>query len=258
MSWIHIQDWINFTIDSIQNEKYVGAYNLTAPNPVSQKKLVQTLVKARNIPLALWAPKIAVQTALGELSQVILTSQKVFPKKALNEGFQFQFPEIDQAMSDIYQNEDYLVQNLSVAQFIPSDVGTVFNFFSEAKNLEKITPDFLNFKVEKMSTSNIQKNTIIDYKLKIHGFPAKWQTEITDWLPNKKFVDFQNKGPYSLWHHTHSFTQVKEGTLIEDRVKYKIPGHLVGLLFLGAFIKKDVTAIFKYRISIIKNVFKGS
>lgn len=256
MSWIHIQDWINFTIEAAQNKKFQGIYNLSSPKPVSQSLFIKALAQARSVPLVLWAPKVIVQTALGEMADVLLTSQKVIPQAALDQGFQFQFEDIDQAMNDIYKSEDYLVQDLSVAQFIPSDIESVFHFFSEAKNLEKITPDFLNFRIDKMSTPEIKKNTIIDYKLKIHGVPAKWQTQIIEWLPNQKFIDFQNKGPYSLWHHTHSFTQIKDGTLIEDRIKYKIPGHLIGLLFLGSFIKKDVNSIFKHRIDTIKSVFK--
>ena len=103
MSWIHIKDWILIAEAAIKDKKYSGIYNLTAPNPVSQKDFVKALAKAKGFPMTLWAPKIIIQTVLGELSKVILTSQKVIPQKLISEGFQFKFKQIEAALKDIYK-----------------------------------------------------------------------------------------------------------------------------------------------------------
>ncbi len=255
MSWIHIQDWTNFVVSSIDNPKSVGVYNLVSPHPVTQSVFIAQLAQERHVPVVLKVPQFVVSMALGEMAQVLLASQKVRPERMIHDQFKFKFAQLNEALNDIYQSEDYLVQDYTASQFVPDKIENVFDFFSAAKNLEEITPDFLNFKVKNMSSNEIEKNTIINYKLKIHGVPANWQTQITEWVPLKMFVDNQNKGPYTMWHHTHTFTSLENGTLIEDRIKYKVPGHLIGLLALGAFIRKDVNQIFQYRIKKIKTKF---
>jgi len=255
MSWIHIQDWTDFVVQALEKSKSEGIYNLVSPNPVTQTVFIGDLAAERHVPFVMSVPKFIVSTAIGEMAQVLLASQKVEPKKMLAEGFKFQFANLKEAFKDIYRGEDYLVQDFTVSQFVPDKIENVFDFFSAAKNLEEITPDFLNFKVKNMSSKEIEKDTIINYKLKIHGIPASWQTQITEWVPLKMFVDNQNKGPYTLWNHTHMFTPLENGTLIEDRIKYKVPGHLIGLLALGSFIRKDVSQIFRHRVETIKNKF---
>ena len=255
MSWIHIQDWVNFVINAIEQPKSQGIYNLTSPHPVTQSEFIKTLAHERHVPIVLRAPQFMVSLGMGEMATALLASQKIKPQRLLDEGFKFEFAELKRALKDIYQGEDYLIQDFSVSQFVPDKIESVFDFFSAAKNLEEITPEFLNFKVKDMSSKEIEKDTIINYKLKIHGIPANWQTQITEWVPLKMFVDNQNKGPYSLWHHTHTFTSLENGTLIEDRIKYKVPGHLIGLLALGSFIRNDVSQIFRHRVKTIKNKF---
>jgi ligand-binding SRPBCC domain-containing protein len=245
------------SIYSIENSNVEGFFNLVSPHSVTQKVFIERLAKERHVPFVMSVPKFVISLVLGEMSQVVISSQNVSPKKMLEVGFRFEFDQLEKAFQDIYKNEDYLVQDYTVSQYVPDKVENVFDFFSAAKNLEEITPDFLNFKVKNMSSEFIQKDTIINYKLKIHGFPVYWQTQIIEWEPLKKFIDYQNKGPYSLWHHTHTFTTLQNGTLIEDRIKYQIPGHIFGLLFLGYFIRKDVSQIFNYRIKSIQKKFKG-
>lgn len=123
----------------------------------------------------------------------------------------------------------------------------VFEFFSSEKNLEILTPDFLQFRVLGMNTPQIQEGTLIDYRLKIHGIPVRWQTRIEEWKPGHHFVDTQLKGPYSLWHHRHEFTAENGGTRMRDRVMFRLPLGGLGMLVAGAFVRKDVRQIFEYR-----------
>ena len=130
---------------------------------------------------------------------------------------------------------------------IPLPRPEVFDFFSKASNLERITPPFLRFHIETKEPINMRKGALIDYTLRIHGLPALWRTEIAEWNPPFRFVDQQLKGPYSLWHHTHTFTEEAGGTRMVDEVRYEVPLGPLGDLVHALFVRQDVTNIFKYR-----------
>src|ERR1700744_4177429 len=114
---------------------------------------------------------------------------------------------------------------------VPAPIEKVFAFFAAARNLEQITPAFLNFRVLTPEPITMGPGTLIDYKLRIHGIPVYWQTQIKTWAPPNEFTDIQLRGPYRLWHHTHRFRKVQSGTSMEDLVDYALPlgrmGHIV-------------------------------
>lgn len=144
-------------------------------------------------------------------------------------------------------------------QIIPKPKSEVFPFFAEAKNLERITPDFLNFKIVNVNPDGpIRLGTQITYKLKIHGVPLKWVTEIKDWQEGFQFVDHQNIGPYALWHHTHTFFDEGNGTTrMEDVVRFRLPLEPIGYWIAGWYVKWDVRRIFEYRAKVIGETFGG-
>lgn len=123
----------------------------------------------------------------------------------------------------------------------------VFSFFSDPKNLECITPPFLNFRIVHQTTPTIQPGTELTYNLKIHAIPVTWVSRIECFIPNEKFVDVQLKGPYKLWHHTHLFEPQGNQTLMKDEVRYELPFGKWGLFFGGKFVAKDIENIFNYR-----------
>ena len=123
----------------------------------------------------------------------------------------------------------------------------VFDFFAKADNLERITPPFLQFHIKTPGPVEMRKGALIDYTLRIHGIPALWRTEIAEWDPPYRFVDRQLKGPYKLWHHTHTFTEEAGGTLMVDEVRYEVPLGPLGDVVHALFVRKDVTNIFRYR-----------
>ena len=90
----------------------------------------------------------------------------------------------------------------------------------------------------------MRPGTLIDYRIRIHGLPLRWQTEITEWQPPFRFVDVQKRGPYRLWEHTHTFEAQNEGTLCRDAVRYTPFG---GALMNSLFVRKDIEKIFNYR-----------
>ncbi len=140
-------------------------------------------------------------------------------------------------------------------QFIPRPRAEVFEFFSSEKNLEALTPPWLNFKVLNKSTPQIQAGTLINYQLKLYGLPIRWQTLIEIWEPGVRFVDTQLRGPYKKWHHTHTFQDVDGGTMMADRVIYQMHGGRLGDLAAGWKVHRDVHGIFNYRKEKIAEIF---
>jgi ligand-binding SRPBCC domain-containing protein len=121
----------------------------------------------------------------------------------------------------------------------------VFDFFSDAGNLEAITPPWLNFRIVTPMPIDMKKGALIDYRLQLHGLPIKWRTEIEAWQPPRRFVDQQLRGPYKRWYHEHTFESLSSNqTLAKDRVHY-IPRF--GSLVHKYFVKPDLLKIFTYR-----------
>ena len=137
---------------------------------------------------------------------------------------------------------------------LPQPVEELFPFFAEARNLEQITPPWLRFSVLTPEPITMAVGTTIDYRLRWHGLPLSWRSEIAAWEPPRFFVDRQLRGPYRLWHHEHHFTPMDGGTVVEDRVRYAVPlGRLVQRMGVG----RDVESIFAYRHQRLAEIFSG-
>ena len=94
---------------------------------------------------------------------------------------------------------------LSREQWISRSIEDVFAFFANAKNLEAITPTWLGFQILSADPITLRAGAQVVYRLYWHRFPLRWVTEIRSWNPPTSFVDVQLRGPYSHWHHTHTF-----------------------------------------------------
>ncbi len=136
--------------------------------------------------------------------------------------------------------------------WLPRPRGDVFPFFAEARNLETITPPWLNFEVLTPAPIALRPGALIDYRIRVHGWPLRWRTEITAWEPPHRFVDVQLRGPYTLWHHAHTFEDRDGGTLCRDDVRYRPRG---GALVHWLFVRRDVQRIFAYRQRRLRELF---
>ncbi len=259
MSWIHLEDEVRFFSYALTNE-IRGAFNLVSPEPVTNKDFTKAYARAIGVPSMLFpilkTPASILRVALGEMSQLLLASQKVMPERTLGCGFTFLYPTLDSALAEIYSVDNPNEEKFSASQFVARPLSEVFEFFSEAKNLEELTPPWLDFHILKVSTLQIQDQTEIDYRLRIHGLPLHWRSRIERWAPGHEFMDTQLKGPYSKWHHTHRFEEVPGGTLVHDDVEYQIPGGLLGKAALGYFVRRDINRIFSYRRNKVAEIFK--
>ncbi len=140
------------------------------------------------------------------------------------------------------------VYELTTWQWLPRRQDEVFAFFADAFNLERITPPFLRFRVLTPAPIPMARGTLIDYRLRLHGVPIRWRTEIAAWEPPVRFVDAQRRGPYAEWVHTHTFELQDGGTMVRDAVRYRLRGPDVATrLIEGLLVGPDTTRIFEYR-----------
>lgn len=123
----------------------------------------------------------------------------------------------------------------------------VFGFFSDPRNLEAITPPWLQFRIVDPSAREVDAGAEFTYRLRLHGVPLTWRSVIAEWEPDVRFVDVQLRGPYSKWHHTHTFQDIPGGTRIVDRVVYQLPLGAVGRIVAGPFVDRDIAKVFRFR-----------
>jgi ligand-binding SRPBCC domain-containing protein len=141
-------------------------------------------------------------------------------------------------------------------QRLPGSPDDVFAFFADARNLEAITPPLLRFRVMDPGAIVMGPGALIRYRLRVHRVPVGWLTAIREWDPPHRFVDEQLRGPYALWHHTHTFEAIEDGaaTLMRDHVRYALPFGLLGEAARRLFVARDIEAIFDYRAERIREL----
>jgi ligand-binding SRPBCC domain-containing protein len=143
----------------------------------------------------------------------------------------------------------------SRAQLVHFPLEKTFAFFSDPRNLEFLTPSFLHFEFRCKPPPMVEPGTILDYRLRLYGIPINWRTRIESVEPPLKFVDVQEKGPYALWRHTHTFRDLG-GTATEmtDRVEYAVPFGVAGEIANRLFVRRSLRQIFDYRQSELASV----
>ena len=101
MSWIHRDDLVRMIAWLLDSDRAGGAYNGTAPEPVTNRGFARTLGRALHRPAVLPTPGFLLKAGFGEMAQLLLTGQRVLPAHALAEGFAFRFPSLDNALDDL-------------------------------------------------------------------------------------------------------------------------------------------------------------
>jgi ligand-binding SRPBCC domain-containing protein len=128
--------------------------------------------------------------------------------------------------------------------WIPRPIEEVFSFFSDARNLETITPPWLYFRTITPDPIVPAVGTRFEHQMRVRGIPVRWESEITAWNPPNRFVDEQRRGPYTLWRHEHRFTARDNGTDVADHVQYAVFG---GSLVNRLLVAPDLRKVFDYR-----------
>jgi len=144
------------------------------------------------------------------------------------------------------------IHQFSSEIWLARPIEEVFAFFSDAANLDSITPPWLSFRTVARQPIEMHAGTVIDYRLRVRGFPVQWRSEITEWEPPYHFVDEQIRGPYRLWIHAHTFQTENGGTLVCDDVRYAVPFDWLLHKFI---VRPDVEPIFTYRADCLQRQF---
>ena len=146
------------------------------------------------------------------------------------------------------------IYTLTSEQILPLSLEKAWEFFTLPKNLDKITPKEMEFRITNNPPNRTYKGQIITYKIGIlPGISSNWVTEITHLEDKQFFVDEQRFGPYAMWHHEHHFEEISEGkVLMTDIVNFKMPLGILGDLFAGALVKNKVRFIFESRYTILE------
>ena len=139
---------------------------------------------------------------------------------------------------------------------LPVPRAKVFEFFSNAANLGRITPPEVGFEMRTVGKIEMRAGTLIDYTIRLHHIPIRWRTEITRWEPPHQFADVQLRGPYALWVHTHRFREEGDDTIIEDDVRYALPFGALGRI-AHPLVRRQLARIFAYRQEAVERELLG-
>ena len=101
VSWIHVDDLVALFVRLLADPKAAGIYNGTAPNPVTMSELARALGKALHRPAIFPVPAPVLRLALGEVADVLLTGQRVIPRRALEAGLRFEHADVEGALRDV-------------------------------------------------------------------------------------------------------------------------------------------------------------
>lgn len=148
---------------------------------------------------------------------------------------------------------------LTTSQVLSPPRRQVFAFFEDPRNLYDITPDWLRFVMkDRSSTVAVFDGAEFDYTIRWFGLTLPWRSRIGDYRPPERFMDIQLIGPYRAWQHLHTFDDTPEGTVMRDRVVYRLPLGGLGRLVHAAIIRRQLQEIFRYRARAIDAWARGS
>lgn len=152
------------------------------------------------------------------------------------------------------------IYQLKSSQILPVSLPKAWKFFSDPKNLSKITPKWLNFEITSELPNRMYAGMIISYKVRpMLNIPQTWVTEITHVNEPYYFVDEQRFGPYKMWHHEHIFNEIPDvGVEMRDIVTYVVPFGILGRIANSLFVRKKVLEIFEYRKEVLQKLFGPS
>lgn len=141
-------------------------------------------------------------------------------------------------------------------QVLPVTLQEAWRFFCDPRNLSRITPPSMRFRIVSPETDRTYAGQIISYTVRpLFGITMSWVTEITHLNEPFFFVDEQRFGPYRFWHHQHHFLQTPEGTEVHDLIHYLLPGVQLPRLVNRLVVLPRLKRIFDYRSQALAELF---
>lgn len=103
MSWVHREDLLRMILYLLAHKTLRGVFNGTAPEPVRNSEFTLSLARQLGRPAVLPVPAPVLRLGMGEMSRLLLTGQRVLPRRLLDAGFEFHYPALDAALADVLQ-----------------------------------------------------------------------------------------------------------------------------------------------------------
>ena len=151
-----------------------------------------------------------------------------------------------------------MIYQLKREQQLNCSLDEAWEFFATPRNLDKLTPDSIGFKITHCDSETMHKGQTIGYKVKIAPLIwVNWLTEITHVDHKRSFIDDQRVGPYKVWHHTHNFEERDGGILMTDHVTYVLPLGIIGQIAHALFVKNQLRHIFDERARLCDAIFNA-
>ena len=141
--------------------------------------------------------------------------------------------------------------HLKSETLVAAPLETTFAFFSDAANLERLTPGWVQFSIVTPLPIVMRAGLEIDYRIRLHGVPIPWTSRIDVWEFGQRFVDRQIRGPYLWWRHEHRFETAGESTRVIDEVEY-LPR---AAWITARIVRRDVERIFRFRQEALHRIF---
>ncbi len=141
-------------------------------------------------------------------------------------------------------------------QVVARSLEETFAFYAQPRNLGRITPRWLRFRLVCGEALTMRRGLRIHYRIHPFGFPQRWTSEITEYDPPFRFVDEQVVGPYKRWRHVHEFRALGDATEIVDTVEYELPLGRLGRLAHSLIVGRQLRTIFDYRERIVAEMMR--
>lgn len=148
------------------------------------------------------------------------------------------------------------MHHLHREQWLNCSIEEAWEFFATPRNLDRLTPDAVGFKITHCDSETMHAGQMIGYKVKVA--PAvwvDWLTEITYVNDKESFVDDQRIGPYKVWHHTHRFREENGGVTMTDDVIYELPFGPLGKIVHTLYVENQLDFIFNERARLTDEIF---
>jgi ligand-binding SRPBCC domain-containing protein len=131
--------------------------------------------------------------------------------------------------------------------WLPHPREAVFNLLASPEKLSAITSPWLHVILLTPRPIVMAAGTVLDYRIRWLGMPLRWRSIIREWDPPYRFVDVQVIGPCARWEHRHMFYEKDGGTVVEDRVTYRLPFGPLGRCAHSLLVRHQIEAVFAYR-----------
>jgi ligand-binding SRPBCC domain-containing protein len=149
-----------------------------------------------------------------------------------------------------------VIHHLGREQFIPAEIGRVWDYFATPANLDEMTPPDMAFEIVWGGEGRMQPGQLIEYRVEVlPGWKTRWLTEIRHVREGQHFVDEQRAGPYRFWYHEHHFEPMIGGVRMKDRVTYELPFGVLGEALHALVIRPRLEAIFDFRYREVEELF---